>query len=205
MKSPFHQHLITIKSPQLPWFIPAKALPLPRYQPGECQGHRRQRLPPNHGGQQCGDGLWKGLWPGSPFPLGNGWSTTETMAIWGSLFSDKAMGPIYIYIYIYTYIHIYILYIYICIIISLYHNIYIYIIISLYHNIYIHTLRAIMGIFADQSKKVGSIHVPLLSTIQNRCFSTGDLHIFQGPFLRCEKYEGAGLIIFKFPGLIIGD
>ena len=62
-----------------------------------------------------------------------------------------------------------------------------------------------MGIFADQSKKVGSIHVPLLNTIQNRCFSTGDLHIFQGPFLRCEKYEGAGLIIFKFPGLVIGD
>jgi hypothetical protein len=62
-----------------------------------------------------------------------------------------------------------------------------------------------MGIFADQSKKVGSIHVTLLSTIQNRCFSTGDLHIFQGPCLRCEKYEVAGLIIFKLPGLIIGD
>ena len=145
MKSPFHQHLITIKSPQLPWFIPAKALPLPRYQPGECQGHRRQRLPPNHGGQQRGDGLGKGLWPGSPFPVWNGWSTTETMAIWGSLFSDKAMGPIYIYtniytyiyiythmhIYIYTYIHVYIYYIYICNIISLYHNRYIY----MYYNI----------------------------------------------------------------------
>ena len=148
MKSPFHHHLITIKSPQLPWFIPAKALPLPRYQPGECQGHRRQRLPPNHGGQQRGDGLWKGLWPGSSFPLGNGWSTTETMAIWGSLFSDKAMGPIYIYtnyiyIYIYTYIyihiHIYIsLYIYILLYLYIIIYIYIIIIISLYH-IYIYT------------------------------------------------------------------
>ena len=122
-------------------------------------------------------------------------------------FQTKPWDPyiyiyIHIYIYIYTYIFIYYtyIYIYVCIIISLYHNIYTYIIISLYHNIYIHTLRAIMGIFADQSIKVGSIHVPLLNIIQNRCFSTGDLHIFQGPFLRCEKYEGAGLIIFKFPG-----